>query len=721
MGRLFGKGSRNDFINFFGSFVRLLTQAPRLLIAVAKPFVTLASQVKDAAATGGPLKALGVAIGGVGILAAKAAVAVLAFATFIGFIGVVAGPVVSILSGVLGILTALASTIVYASGALAAFLPLIIPVAGIIAGIVAAVMDLKGATGELGKTMDEISDKSTRLWERFKSGVGDSKGLHRVLDEVNRALSDMEPLIDATIKGFNRFADQIAQEMQGGAFDKFTDRFARFLPHAMKDLGTIIGNTFGGLAGILRASIPSANTLLDNLVDITDRFDEWANSKKGQQEIKRFLEDAVESAEALGGFIEDAWFFLKRLMIEGKESGDRIFKNMGDDLAKATKFFEDNPDALENWFEHAEETAHQIGDIIDAVIKLADTLDSESSRTEQLYLFKGLSFFIQGLATQIGLVDKAIGGIIFAISGRWVGDLFAAMGAALTSGADSDWWAAVQRWGDGVQDRLEQLGKDIWYVIGGEWVGELWNGITDAFSSLFAGGGGDTLLIRPRFDPSAILEGLRSLPGRVRGLLAPVVNAFGGLAERAARAAGDIRGRIMERFSGLASRVQGEVDRMVARFGNVAERIGRTIGSVWDAISERFTSIAGHVGQAVDAIVQQFVGLAGRILRTIGDIVIRPRVVMPNVSGGGASGKVEQLGGGGTPPGGGQPQDRGVGSRGMAADPAVSLVATGTTAVFPSAVGGKVVDASGWQIITPSEDPRIVATEVVNELIARVV
>lgn len=737
MGRLFGKGSRNDFLNFFGSFVQMLTQAPRLITALISPFVKLGRSMSEAftdagGGARGTLAAFVKGLTGVAGVAAQAGAAVVAFAVFIGFLGIVLGPVVAILSGLVGILLALASSLIFAASSLAAFFPLVVPLAAIIAGVVGAVMDLNGAVGALGKTMNDISDKSLRLWENFKSGVGDSKGLGLVLDEVNRALSRMDPLVEAAIKGFNRFAGQIAEEMQGGAFDKFIDRFTRFLPHAMADLGTIFGNVFGGLTGLLRGAVPSANRLLDWLVKITDQFDKWANSKKGQREIKDFLDRAADSAESVGDFLEGAWHWLTKLVDRSKGEGDTLWERIGGQFQEWADWIDKHPDAFKQWMKDADDLAGSIGDVVDGLNELIDTLDSPRNRSWGNNLVSGLGTAFSALAHLIDFVNSVASKIWWVVGGEWVGDLFRGITDALNSGGNSGFWTAISQWGDGVQSRLSQLGQDIWFVIGGRWVGDLVRGIgagleaaggaiasavQNAISGLgraFSGGGGGLLMIRPQFDGSAIIRGIARLPGMIARGLDTAVGAFRGLAGRAAAAAGDIAGRLLARFSPIPGRVAGVVDQTISRFGNVAERIARTIGDIWGQIASRFTEIPGHVATVIDAIVRAFAGLAGRILAMIGPIVIHPTI--GSITGGGGAAK--------HPPASDTPPPPPPGTHGrtsLTGDPALRLVtATGPT-TLTSGTAGKIVDASGWQIVTPSENPRTVATEVVNELIARAV
>lgn len=731
MGRVFGRGSRNDFLNFFGSLVRGLTQLPRLLTGVARPFVSIGRSMSDAFESGGgglsgTLKALQSGLGGIAGVAGKAAAGIGGFAVFIGFLGLALGPVVSLLSGLLGVLTALGSSVVMgAIGALAGFGPALVASGGVVAGVIALVQAFKDADDSgsaLDRQMQRIKDTGKGLWDQFREAA--TSGLEGTIRQVNNALERTEPLVAAAGTGFHAFLQAFSRGLDSPAFQDFIKEFSVFLPRAMRDLGSIAENTLGGIGGILRGSIPSAESLLGWLDRISGKFSEWANSAKGQQQIKDFLDRASDSAESLGGFLESVWDFLWKIIGAGKDSGDTIFDQMAASIESATKFFEENPEALEDWFQHAEDTATQIGDVITAVIALADTLDSESARVEQMYLFKGIAGAVTLLANQIRVVDAAA---------RGIGEVLAI-------------------WGEG----FGHLGRAIWYVLGGEWAGflvdglrdgltaaaeavsgflsDLWSSITSAFTGGGGGGGLQALTIRPHFDASGVVEGVSKLPGIVSRAVGRAVDAFSGFAGRAAGAVGDVAGRVASRFTSLPGRVQGIVDQVVSRFGNVAERIGRNIGDLWSQIASRFNGIPAAVAGVVDNIVGAFVGLAGRILGAIGPINIGSLIhvpdpgggvpYVPGVASGGYFGRITN-----------GPMLRWVGEDGPEAivplnrdlarvDPSVralSAIAQGAPMASGGVVGaGKTINANGWQIVTPSLDPRIVAVEVLDELAAAI-
>lgn len=712
MGRLFGKGSRNDFFNIFGSFVGMLVKFPgRVLFGIAEGVTALGRSMSEAFTEGGgglagTFDAFVKGFTGIAGVAAKAAAGVAAFAGFIAILGIVLGPVVAVLSGLVAILTALASSAIFAAiGALAGFAPLLFPVIGIIGGIILAINRFKDTAGPLAQLFDTLEVRAAKWIDLF--GDAAFKNIDKFGKRIEQVSRGLNPLFEAAGQGFSRFLNQMTKGLDSPAFNRFIVQFTDFLPDAMKDLGTISANVFGGLGGLLRGAIPLSERLLDWLVKITDQFNNWANSRRGQREIKEFLDRAGDSAKSFGDFLEGAWGWLVQLVDKSKGEGDTLWERIGGQFQEWADFIITHPDAFEQWMKDADELATSIGHLVDGLIDLIDTLDSPRNRDIGNTLVAG-----------IGDVLSILGDLITLVSSAQIVPLIV---------AELD---AIMPWVEGIGSVFSAIGEGVWFIVGGEWVGALFRGIDRAlrasagavsealnsfFSGIgqaFSGGGGGLMVIRPNVDLSAVVEGMGRLVTRVTRGVSEAVSRFNGMAGRAASAAGDVAGRVLARFSPLPGRVLGIVNQVVARFGNVAERIGRAIGDLWGQISGKFLSIVTNLPKVIDAIVGLFRGLAGRIIAAVGPIVFHPSIDWPSFSPGGAAhGNTQPLG-----------QDEqgataGGDSQSQAFDP------TGRFLSPAASVSGSrgLVDLSGWQIITPSKDPRIVAVEVVNELIARVV
>jgi hypothetical protein len=375
IGKASGKGGRNDFINFMGvaaeGMVRLITLGPRLAASLGTKMAD--SFTKAGGGVSGVIASIGAiapafAIAGAGI----AAVAV-------GMV-VVLGPLVALLSGLLGIVTALASTITFAlAGSVA-----------ILAGSLGALLLVGGAVTLAITQMDDalknrLSDSLDGVKEKF-SDLG-SEAADVMFRDLPKNIRRLTPLIDTLRTPLVRVSRAVRDVGNGWTdaidspgFKRFVERVDKFLPSITRKLGRTFENTLGGLGGLFTGSLPSVEKFSKWIEGVTQDFQDWANSAKGQNEIKKFMDDAGESIEALGGFLEEALDLITELLDKGRENGDSIFKSMGDSIEKFTNYLKENPKALSDWFDNAEDLAKDIGDIAVALGKVFDALDSPESR-----------------------------------------------------------------------------------------------------------------------------------------------------------------------------------------------------------------------------------------------------------------------------------------------------------------------------------------------------
>lgn len=400
IGRFFGKGSRNNFLNFFGSVITNALRFGNTVIEVFEGVFSVVGKVfsgitgfigdfrKQMAQGSSAAEAFfttlstGAGEGVFTTIATGGANLVIGLALLAGALGIVVisvGVLVSALILLGGTIIALAATIEFALiAAVAAIGPLLLPLAGIIAGIIATVFEFKHATGELKTSLAKVKTAAKGLFAEFKSTA--FKNAPKLTDKVSAAMDRLEPITRRAGRGFNRFASIVIDSLTSPEIQKFEDRFARFLPSAMGRLGDIFSNTFEGLAGILRASIPLANQLLGWLQKITQNFSDFTNSKDGQKAIRQFLRDAADSARSLGRFLGEAAGLIQDLLTGGQDTGDSLFNSMADALARVRQFLQENPDALKNFFTDAKNFAEQVGHAIEDIADAIDKIDTPQTR-----------------------------------------------------------------------------------------------------------------------------------------------------------------------------------------------------------------------------------------------------------------------------------------------------------------------------------------------------
>lgn len=394
VGKAFGRGSRNDFLNFIGvltgGITRLATTGfPRLIRAVSHYGTSLGEAASQGRLFSKISLDIAKVVGGLGGLIA-------------GTLGIV-GPLVAIFSQLAGVVTALAGSIGFALvGALGALPAVILPgIAGLSAIGLAALY--------AADNMDDLRAKIKPLrdsWADLVEVTGRAV-FGNVEQQANRlagVLDGLQPLFRRVGTAVSDVADSWLDSIEGPGFQRWLDVMTNFLPNAVRDLGRITGNVLGGFGGLFSAMTPFMEDVLDYLVRITGQFSDWANSIEGQNEIVRFFVDAKDSLSAFGDFLGSTRDLLLELLSAGRGAGDSLFGSMSRAIDDWVRQIRANPDILGDWFDSAESFGRVIGNLLVGFGRLFDALDNEFSRS-------AATFFFETLAGAIELVAGALSGI----------------------------------------------------------------------------------------------------------------------------------------------------------------------------------------------------------------------------------------------------------------------------------------------------------------------
>lgn len=790
VGRMTGRGSRNDFINFFGSvnrnFVNLLSVVPRL----AGGFMRLAgtfSEARNAAIAGGR-GGLTAALSGLLAAGKSAGAGIAALAAGAVVLTTLMGPAVALLSSLLAIVTSLVSTIGFALvGGLSAAAGLLVTFGGA-AGV--AALAFSGLDKQQKKVLEnnfkpvidqfkELQDIAASRMFRNLGGLGDN---------IAAGLERLEPVIAKTADAIRDVGISFGQSLQSRGYRQFVNALERFLPDATRQLGDIIGNTIGGFGGIFRGMIPFLERTLNWLDDITTRFTEWANSVRGQRQIKQFFEDAADSAKSLGGFLGDVWDLLTDILSAGRGTGDSLFDSMADNIRKFTEYLRENPDALKDWFSDAKDIARDMGDLAVAIGELMDHLDSPGAR-KGVRVLLNIGEFAADVAKHIPALTQLSGVLetIFDIfDDKQSGpdkarSAFAGLRrvivnsnpafAGLADAIDRVWEKlrksdVVQRVVSefrrlpgrirGAIDNIPGIARAIFNriprpvrgvvddIIG--FFRRLPGRVRSAISNVpgIARAVFNRLPAPVRGVVNDVVGFFRALPGRMRSAISSIPSRFRGtidglpgiargIIDRIVGFFRDAPGRIRSGISSIPSVVRGVVDGLPGIVNNIIDRIVGFFGNLPGQIRNRIFSIPGDIGgvfqDAVDrvrsipdAIVGLFSGLGGRIAGAIGSINIPmsavnlpdiPRVPWPFATGGLVYQRTySMLGEDG--PEAVVPLDRPLSE----VDPSVRWLSAIAQGQSPAPGGGKSIDVGGLTVVSPNADPRAVARETVNALLA---
>lgn len=413
IGRGFGKGSRSEFLNFFGRLAGNMTRLATLPIRAGLGFFELGRAIAFSAKEGAGF--FGSIIGGfrlMGVTLPKVIAGLAAVPIAMGVLIAVIGPLIAGISLLLGVVTALASTLTYGLiAAVSSLAAILVPLAGLAlgAGAAFATMDkqakafLKNSFAPVGAAFKDI-------------GAAARRELFPVLPEVGRRLgkvtSGFKEMARESGRAIGLVALDFARSMQSPGFRQWRDAFTSFMPGAIIRLGDIARQTLGGFGGLFQGMIPFMNRVLDYLDKLTFRFQEWANSPKGQNAIKQFFEDAGDSASRLGGFLKQVGGLVKDLFTAGRGTGDSLFESMERNIRQFRNYIKSDPDILRNWFASAQRFGEALGDAVIGAGKLMAALDSPGARLAITGLVKGIGLIGSTMAIAVSIAQQAFGQLI---------------------------------------------------------------------------------------------------------------------------------------------------------------------------------------------------------------------------------------------------------------------------------------------------------------------
>jgi hypothetical protein len=714
--RVFGKGSRSEFLNFFGrlagAFTSLVTLPIKVFTNIGSAIANIVGAIREGMgwfeALRGGLGQLGLTIPRLvgGFVALGAAVAVLVF---------IIGPLISALSLLAGAVTALVGSLTFALiGALGALAAVLVPAIALFGGFVAAFKSLSNQqVGELKAGFQDLTKQFTKSFR---------KEMPAALEQFKKAMksTEVKQFADEVGSAVGRTVAAFAKGLNSPTFKQFITAMTDWLPGAVEKLGQAMRNTLGGFGGVLRGMIPFMDDVLDYLVRITEAFSEWANSSKGQHQIEVFFDRTKRSLKAVGGFLGEVTGLIADLFDAGKGSGDDLFKSMKDSIAEFRKFLKDNPDALKNWFEDAKEFARALGDAAVAAGKVMDALDDETSRSEITSFIENFNNMVEGIANGIKKIKEGFSGFKEFISGNPFGAIAE--------------WAKIFDIGDKIESAKEKitglfsffsipkiasLTVSVFGTAALEKVRGWWNSIKDKAASLKATITG--------FDPlkkaKEAWDGIKNKSAKIKAsisnsdLVQSVRDWWAGIKSKAAKIKASISGaKVVENVRNWWVAIKSKAAKISASVsgGKAVEKLK----GWWDGIKSKAVKITASISGALKSLFSASGGVlqdgikvmasggmldgAGRRLASGGMANSMQRYGLNNIIG--ESGREAIV-----------PLDRPLSQ----IDPSVRALAAFAQGINQNGPGTSIgVDASGWTIVSNAEDPAAVATKVIDRLTA---
>lgn len=432
IGKMFGKGSRNNFMNAFGGLIGgITTGALNLPIKLARGFSTLKGDIgaalKEADGFWNKLGSLGaMSVSSFGkALGGLAGAAGAAFG-MLNILSLVLGPLASLISGLSAGVVALASTLSFGLiGALVALGPLLLGL-GVAFGVVAmAFSGMKGMTKKQKAALLAPLNDVKKQWKATSAEV--RKGLFSQLPEQGKLLSkvfkNLNPLLvhtSHTVAGIGtsllKAFDSKAARRFFGAFDKFLNGAGKGKGGgALGQMGRALSNSLQGVMVMLRLALPYAQKLSTAILNGSRHFREWTNSAKGQSTIKRVFEEAWQSARKVWTTIRLLGAVIRDLLGAGRTTGDTMFDNLNNNLRRFDSWITGKGrSSIQDFFAQVEPLFHAMGNFLGGFGKLFGALDNGQSRS-----------ILNGVFTSAGSLFDIIAKLMPQVVGfqQMVGDL----------------------------------------------------------------------------------------------------------------------------------------------------------------------------------------------------------------------------------------------------------------------------------------------------------
>lgn len=411
LGRL--TGARNNFLNALGRgagfFERAFGRTIDLLAEAPDRFARLQKAAEEA---GGGFRGWATALknSADGLIAMAGGLpgiilTLVSLAASLSIGAIAAGAFVSAISGIIGIVTALASSVALAIAG--AVLPLAGGLAALVPAAGAAIIAFTDLSDTMKKKLQPIKDWVAEVRkpvqeQLFANLANQVSGLRSVLD------NSISPLLVSSAASLREAIDYLIGAFQRPEVAATLENLKTSLPNIFASLSRAATDFSTGLLGMFDALSPYTQKIADGLANIAARFSEIMNDPEKRQEFLNWFEKAWNSAETLMGFINSVKDAVLELFNQGSESGDRMLEKLTDIINKFTEWAqsEEGRRKIKEWLESAERIA---GDLARAVGKVGDALiklDTPENRAMLERLINGFTLLVGVVGSLVGWLSK---------------------------------------------------------------------------------------------------------------------------------------------------------------------------------------------------------------------------------------------------------------------------------------------------------------------------
>lgn len=595
VGRIFGKGSRNDALNMFGGIMSMSGRLPAVLARLGSSFAGVGDKIKEMVSSGdisGMLKGIG---GGVGALVAAAA----AIKVMVSLMSVL-GAAVSLTTGlVLALAGSLGFALVAGIGAVAgALVPL---AAGLgVAALAMAGLDKKsGVMKDLKKEWEGL--QKTAATAVFGKDLGGLKSLQGVLKAI-------EPLVKTVGEALGGLLRQFGKATGTKEFAKMISDIGDAIGPMVTKLGGIGGTFLQGIGQAFIAAEPVINKFLGFLQDVADSF---LNLSKGgdKSALAGIFDEGAKSAKIIWDLVKNVGKAILVLFSAGKDTGDNIFAGLAEKAQELVKWLTspDGQKALKQWFADAQKLAGAIGDVVLKVIKFIDALDTPESRAKLLLILDIIGKIISALTWLVNTTNA------------WTTKFFQMLASVISFMKGV--WEAFISWNEGMPARLEAAWASVTGFFQGLWTGiattaaAIWNGIINGVSAAW-----QRLVMRAGEAKAGVMGAWAGVVAFFTGIGNSIATAWGNATGRLKQRMNEAKLAIVAAFAGIKAKISAVPGQIAGVFTGLAGKVITKAGNLASAFARWVSSLAGKAKSTVTSVISAFSGLAGKVIAKAGSL-----------------------------------------------------------------------------------------------------
>lgn len=135
------------------------------------------------------------------------------------------------------------------------------------------------------------------IFTAFSSGLQITQ---KILNGLTPTIKNVSGVVVELMQGFNKSID-------GGGLNDFFVWLNTYAAKSLKNLLTIIGNTFSGITNLFMAFAPLGASIENGLVSMTQKFKQWSASLSGSKGFQSFIEYAKTNGPVLLDILGNVW------------------------------------------------------------------------------------------------------------------------------------------------------------------------------------------------------------------------------------------------------------------------------------------------------------------------------------------------------------------------------------------------------------------------------